>query len=57
MLMDGTTPARRIVEQAAADAAELKAATGVMPCLATVLVGSDPASVTCIRMKLLEQTV
>jgi methylenetetrahydrofolate dehydrogenase (NADP+)/methenyltetrahydrofolate cyclohydrolase len=27
------------------------AATGVTPCLATVLVGSDPASVTYVRMK------
>jgi methylenetetrahydrofolate dehydrogenase (NADP+)/methenyltetrahydrofolate cyclohydrolase len=51
MLMDGTAVARRIVEQAAADAAAVTAATGVTPCLATVLVGSDPASVTYVRMK------
>ncbi|GAA1976991.1 bifunctional 5,10-methylenetetrahydrofolate dehydrogenase/5,10-methenyltetrahydrofolate cyclohydrolase [Catenulispora subtropica] len=51
LLMDGTAVARRIVEQAAADAAALKAQAGVTPCLATVLVGSDPASVTYVRMK------
>jgi len=49
--MDGTTAARRIVEQAAAAAAALKADAGVTPCLATVLVGSDPASLTYVRMK------
>lgn len=51
VLMDGTAVSRRIVEQAAADAAALTAETGVTPCLATVLVGSDPASVTYVRMK------
>jgi methylenetetrahydrofolate dehydrogenase (NADP+)/methenyltetrahydrofolate cyclohydrolase len=50
VLMDGTAVARRIVEKAAADAATLTA-HGVTPCLATVLVGSDPASVTYVRMK------
>ncbi|ACU76875.1 Methylenetetrahydrofolate dehydrogenase (NADP(+)) [Catenulispora acidiphila DSM 44928] len=50
MLMDGTAAAKRIVDQAAADTAALKA-DGVTPCLATVLVGSDPASVTYVRMK------
>ncbi|NUR64081.1 MAG: bifunctional 5,10-methylenetetrahydrofolate dehydrogenase/5,10-methenyltetrahydrofolate cyclohydrolase [Catenulispora sp.] len=51
MLMDGTAVAHRILEQAVADAAALTAATGVTPTLATVLVGSDPASVTYVRMK------
>jgi methylenetetrahydrofolate dehydrogenase (NADP+)/methenyltetrahydrofolate cyclohydrolase len=51
MLMNGTEAARRIVEQTAAAAAALTAATGVTPCLATVLVGADPASVTYVRMK------
>ena len=50
MLMDGTAAARRIVEKATADAAALTA-EGVVPCLATVLVGADPASVTYVRMK------
>jgi methylenetetrahydrofolate dehydrogenase (NADP+) / methenyltetrahydrofolate cyclohydrolase len=51
VLMDGTATASRIVEQAAAAATALTAGTGVTPCLATVLVGSDPASVTYVRMK------
>ncbi|WP_256639159.1 bifunctional 5,10-methylenetetrahydrofolate dehydrogenase/5,10-methenyltetrahydrofolate cyclohydrolase [Streptomyces murinus] len=50
-LMDGTALARRIVEDSARRAAELTARTGVVPCLATVLVGEDPASVTYVRMK------
>ncbi|MFJ5231162.1 bifunctional 5,10-methylenetetrahydrofolate dehydrogenase/5,10-methenyltetrahydrofolate cyclohydrolase [Kitasatospora sp. NPDC088391] len=49
--MDGTGPARRITERTAADAAALRERTGVAPCLATVLVGEDPASVTYVRMK------
>ncbi|MFD9003545.1 bifunctional 5,10-methylenetetrahydrofolate dehydrogenase/5,10-methenyltetrahydrofolate cyclohydrolase [Streptomyces sp. NPDC059582] len=50
-LMDGTAPARRIVEETAARAASLTRRTGSAPCLATVLVGADPASVTYVRMK------
>ncbi|MEU8934073.1 bifunctional 5,10-methylenetetrahydrofolate dehydrogenase/5,10-methenyltetrahydrofolate cyclohydrolase [Streptomyces sp. NPDC048409] len=50
-LMDGTAVARRIVEETAERAATLTARTGVTPCLATVLVGEDPASVTYVRMK------
>ncbi|MFD8817242.1 bifunctional 5,10-methylenetetrahydrofolate dehydrogenase/5,10-methenyltetrahydrofolate cyclohydrolase, partial [Streptomyces sp. NPDC059627] len=50
-LMDGTAVARRIVEETAKQAADLTARTGVTPCLATVLVGEDPASVTYVRMK------
>ncbi|MFF7404462.1 bifunctional 5,10-methylenetetrahydrofolate dehydrogenase/5,10-methenyltetrahydrofolate cyclohydrolase [Streptomyces murinus] len=50
-LMDGTALARRIVEDTARRTAELTARTGVVPCLATVLVGEDPASVTYVRMK------
>ncbi|MET9088622.1 bifunctional 5,10-methylenetetrahydrofolate dehydrogenase/5,10-methenyltetrahydrofolate cyclohydrolase [Streptomyces sp. NPDC004237] len=50
-LMDGTAVARRIVEETAQGAADLTARTGVTPCLATVLVGEDPASVTYVRMK------
>jgi methylenetetrahydrofolate dehydrogenase (NADP+)/methenyltetrahydrofolate cyclohydrolase len=49
-LMDGTGLARRIIAGAAGRAAEL-AAAGVVPCLATVIVGADPASVTYVRMK------
>jgi methylenetetrahydrofolate dehydrogenase (NADP+)/methenyltetrahydrofolate cyclohydrolase len=50
-LMEGTALAARIVRQAATTAAEITARTGVQPCLATVLVGDDPASVTYVRMK------
>ncbi|WP_328443574.1 bifunctional 5,10-methylenetetrahydrofolate dehydrogenase/5,10-methenyltetrahydrofolate cyclohydrolase [Streptomyces sp. NBC_00386] len=50
-LMDGTGLARRIVEETSGRAAELARRVGVTPCLATVLVGEDPASVTYVRMK------
>jgi methylenetetrahydrofolate dehydrogenase (NADP+)/methenyltetrahydrofolate cyclohydrolase len=50
-LMDGTVLARRVVEETAEQAAALTERTGTVPCLATVLVGEDPASVTYVRMK------
>lgn len=50
-LMEGTELAREIVSRSAARAGELEAATGVRPCLATVIVGDDPASVMYVRMK------
>ncbi|MEU8526394.1 tetrahydrofolate dehydrogenase/cyclohydrolase catalytic domain-containing protein [Streptomyces sp. NPDC048629] len=50
-LMDGTALARRTAEETAARAAEITRRTGVTPCLATVLVGEDPASVTYVKMK------
>lgn len=50
-LMDGTDLAKRIVAEAAAKAAAIARDTGADPCLATVLVGEDPASVTYVRMK------
>ena len=50
-LMDGSALARRIVEDTVKKAADLKERTGTAPCLATVLVGADPASVTYVRMK------
>jgi methylenetetrahydrofolate dehydrogenase (NADP+)/methenyltetrahydrofolate cyclohydrolase len=50
-LMDGSRLAREIMSRSASRAAELEAATGVRPCLATVIVGDDPASVTYVRMK------
>ncbi|MET7700085.1 bifunctional 5,10-methylenetetrahydrofolate dehydrogenase/5,10-methenyltetrahydrofolate cyclohydrolase [Streptomyces sp. NPDC005485] len=50
-LMDGTGLARRIVKETAERAAALTERTGAAPCLATVLVGEDPASVTYVRMK------
>ncbi|WP_327173574.1 bifunctional 5,10-methylenetetrahydrofolate dehydrogenase/5,10-methenyltetrahydrofolate cyclohydrolase [Streptomyces sp. NBC_01336] len=50
-LMDGTGLAKHIVGEAAAKAAEISRRTGTSPCLTTVLVGEDPASVTYVRMK------
>jgi methylenetetrahydrofolate dehydrogenase (NADP+) / methenyltetrahydrofolate cyclohydrolase len=50
-LMDGRALAREILADATRRAAELAAATRITPCLATVLVGADPASVTYVRMK------
>lgn len=49
--MDGTAIARRIVEESAKRAADITERTGTVPCLATVLVGEYPASVTYVRMK------
>jgi methylenetetrahydrofolate dehydrogenase (NADP+) / methenyltetrahydrofolate cyclohydrolase len=50
-LMDGTTLARSIVEATAVRAARFAELTGRPPCLATVLVGDDPASATYVKMK------
>jgi methylenetetrahydrofolate dehydrogenase (NADP+)/methenyltetrahydrofolate cyclohydrolase len=50
-LMDGTALARRIIEETGERAAVLTERTGTAPCLATVLVGEDPASVMYVRMK------
>jgi methylenetetrahydrofolate dehydrogenase (NADP+)/methenyltetrahydrofolate cyclohydrolase len=49
--MRGTGLARQIVETTAERAADFEARTGTKPCLATVLIGDDPASVTYVRMK------
>ncbi|MFE2723638.1 bifunctional 5,10-methylenetetrahydrofolate dehydrogenase/5,10-methenyltetrahydrofolate cyclohydrolase [Kitasatospora sp. NPDC059327] len=50
-LMAGTDLARRMTGTSAALAEDIRLRTGVSPCLATVLVGEDPASVTYVRMK------
>jgi methylenetetrahydrofolate dehydrogenase (NADP+)/methenyltetrahydrofolate cyclohydrolase len=50
-LMSGTELSKAIVVNAAERAAEFTRRTGVQPCLATVLVGDDPASATYVRMK------
>ncbi len=50
-LMSGTELARSIVARSAERAAEFTRRTGTEPCLATVLVGDDPASATYVRMK------
>jgi len=50
-LMEGANLARRILERTAINATAVVERTGTRPCLATVLVGDDPASVTYVRMK------
>ncbi|GII60918.1 bifunctional protein FolD [Sphaerisporangium krabiense] len=50
-LMDGTRLAARIIETSSAAAEDIRRRTGTAPCLATVLVGEDPASVTYVQMK------
>ncbi|WP_203886656.1 bifunctional 5,10-methylenetetrahydrofolate dehydrogenase/5,10-methenyltetrahydrofolate cyclohydrolase [Planotetraspora kaengkrachanensis] len=50
-LMDGTRLARQILDHSAATARAVTQQTGEAPCLATVLVGDDPASATYVRMK------
>ena len=51
IVMDGSNVARQLLDQCAERVAEIIARTKVQPCLATVLVGDDPASVTYTRMK------
>lgn len=48
--MDGKRVAAEVVDAAASEAARLRAG-GIAPCLATVLVGDDPASATYVRNK------
>lgn len=50
-VMDGTAVANRILAETADRAAQFERARGRKPCLATVLVGDDPASHTYVRMK------
>jgi len=50
-LMAGTELAGQIVAGTAGRAARFTEQAGAPPCLATVLVGDDPASVTYVRMK------
>lgn len=49
--MAGAELARDIVGRSAQRADEFGKRTGTRPCLAAVLVGDDPASVTYVRMK------
>ena len=48
--MDGKRVAAGVLDAAASEAARLREA-GIAPCLATVLVGDDPASATYVRNK------
>lgn len=50
-LIDGKASAARLREKIAAQTAHLKAAHGLIPGLATVLVGNDPASEVYVRNK------
>jgi methylenetetrahydrofolate dehydrogenase (NADP+)/methenyltetrahydrofolate cyclohydrolase len=50
-LLAGTQIARDIVTRSAERAAAITSRTGQRPCLATLIVGDDPASVTYVRMK------
>ena len=50
-ILDGKAVAKEILDAAALMVQQIKTRTGVTPCLATVLVGDDPASVTYTRMK------
>jgi methylenetetrahydrofolate dehydrogenase (NADP+)/methenyltetrahydrofolate cyclohydrolase len=49
--MDGKKVAADLLEAAGRRVEKMKAEYGVTPCLATVLVGADPASVTYTQMK------
>lgn len=50
-LLDGTAVSRKIFESVSERAADFAAAQGRPACLATVLIGDDPASQTYVRMK------
>jgi methylenetetrahydrofolate dehydrogenase (NADP+)/methenyltetrahydrofolate cyclohydrolase len=50
-IMDGKAVAQRVLDAAADRVRRLKEQRSVTPCLATVLVGDDPASVTYTQMK------
>ncbi|MBI3091324.1 MAG: bifunctional 5,10-methylene-tetrahydrofolate dehydrogenase/5,10-methylene-tetrahydrofolate cyclohydrolase [Candidatus Tectomicrobia bacterium] len=50
-IIDGTRHARTVRQEVAAEAARLRAEHGVVPGLAVVLVGDDPASKVYVRMK------
>jgi methylenetetrahydrofolate dehydrogenase (NADP+)/methenyltetrahydrofolate cyclohydrolase len=50
-IMDGAAAARRSLESTSLRAAVVSRKLGRRPCLAAVLVGDDPSSVTYVRMK------
>lgn len=52
MILDGKALAQRIKAALTVETAEFKAGSGVTPCLATVLVGDDPASAVYVRSKI-----
>ncbi|GAB3764458.1 bifunctional 5,10-methylenetetrahydrofolate dehydrogenase/5,10-methenyltetrahydrofolate cyclohydrolase [Microlunatus parietis] len=50
-ILDGTATAQALLDETAERAAKLTEQLGRKPCLVTVLVGEDPASVTYVKMK------
>ena len=50
-LMDGTAVSRALLAETTQRADRFTAETGRPPCLAAVLVGEDPGSVTYVKMK------
>lgn len=51
VILDGAKLAKEIEAELSARVAKIKGKTGITPVLATILVGSNPASVTYVRMK------
>lgn len=51
LILDGKTLSKEIEIQLKERVANLKAKTGYVPCLATILVGDDPSSIVYVRMK------
>jgi len=51
-VLDGKALAARMEQELSREVARLKAAAGRAPCLATILVGDDPASTIYVRRKL-----
>jgi methylenetetrahydrofolate dehydrogenase (NADP+)/methenyltetrahydrofolate cyclohydrolase len=51
IIMDGKAVAQQTLDRCAARVKQIVDKTGAQPCLATVLVGEDPASVTYVKMK------
>lgn len=50
-ILDGTATAQALLDQTAERATKLTEQLGRKPCLVTVLVGEDPASMTYVKMK------
>jgi len=51
ILLDGKKVSQQVLDACAQRVSKIVAETGVTPCLATVLVGDDPASATYVKMK------
>lgn len=51
IILDGTKLAKELEADYLSRAARIKEKTGVVPVLATILVGDNPSSVTYVRMK------